>query len=421
MPPIPVIERMSMSNLALPQSVTLRNGVPLHIIRGGVHDVVRIDLLFRGGYKAQQQPLQALFTNRMLREGTADFSSTEISRRLDYYGAWIDMYSSQECNHITLYTLGKHIEPMLELLASMVMRPLFPHSNLATVRDSNKAFFKINSQKVDVLAQRHFERMLWGGNHPLGHIVCAEDYDAIKRGVLVDYHSKMYGSDTLNIFLSGNIDAGVEDAVARCFGEERWGGTHLGDVVLPAPSPIYGHSKVNVDSVLQSGVKVGCMVMDADDDDFLKFRFLTVLLGGYFGSRLMSNIRERNGYTYHIDAELDAYGCRNAFMISTETANEYVEPLLKEVYAEMKRLREEEVSAEELELVRNYTLGELCREYEGVLPKSEVFINVWLAGRPFEAVNEYLDVVRTIDSGEMKRLACKYLSKDAMSEIVVGL
>ena len=163
------------------------------------------------------------------------------------------------------------------------------------------------------------------------------------------------------------------------------------------------------------------MAMDALHPDFYRFRFLTVILGGYFGSRLMSNIRERNGYTYHIEAEIDAYGTRNAFMISTETDNEYVEPLLLEVDKDFRRLRDENISDDELELVRNYTLGELCREYEGVLPKAEVFISQWLAGQPFEAVNDYLDTVCSVTAPELRSLAREYLRPEAMSQIIVGV
>lgn len=417
----PVINPTTISNLQLPQNMVLGNGVPLYVIEGGTQDVVRIDLLFRGGYSVQEKPLQALFTNRMLREGAAGYSSTEISRRLDYYGAWIDMYSSQNCNHITLYTLGKHAVPLLQMLSSMVKSPLFPKRNLDVVRNSNKAFFKTNSRKVDVVAQRHFERMLWGEKHPLGHIVCERDYDAITRENIIDYHSKIYGNGSLSIFLSGKINDNLLSTVEECFGSGKWGSESVAPIVeIAAPEPIYGRHKVHLDDVMQSGIKLGFMAMDAGDRDFHAFRFLTVLLGGYFGSRLMSNIREKNGYTYHIEAELDAYGSKNAFMISTETGNEYVEPLLKEVYSEISRLRNEVVSREELELVRNYTLGQLCREYEGVFQKSELFINVWLSGQPFDEVNKYLDIIRSVEPETLKMLACKYLSQDIMSEVIVG-
>ncbi len=403
----------------MPHKAVLSNGVPVYIIKGGTQDVLRIDLLVRGGYSIQERPLQALFTNRMLREGTSDYKAEEISRLLDYYGAWIEMYSLQECNRITLYTLGRYLEPMLDMLESMVKRPLFPSENLETIRANNKAFYHINSRKVDVVAQRHFEKAIWGENHPLGHIVCAEDYDAITEELLRKYHSLYYGSQSMAFFISGNVDDKCVAAIEKRFGD-IWGSNENIDFAVAPPVSVPGASKVKIDGVLQSGIRVGRMVMDTSHPDFHRFRFLTVILGGYFGSRLMSNIRERNGYTYHIEAEIDAYGSRNAFMISTETDNEYVEPLLAEVDKELKRLRDEYVPKEELELVRNYTLGELCREYEGVLPKAEVFISLWLSGQPFEAVNDYLDTVCSVSQTELRSLAQEYLSPEQMSQIVVG-
>lgn len=420
-PSPPVIKPLSVDNLALPDKLTMPNGIPLYMMDSGVGDVLRIDILMRGGYAVQQLPLQAMFTNRMIREGTKDFNGKKIVGMLDYYGAWIDMYSSQNCNHITLYTLNKHLLPLLGLLESMLKRPLFPQSNLDIVRSSNKAFFVTNNRKVDVVAQRHFENALWGDNHKLGHIVCAEDYDAITREALSQYYSGNYGSDNMTIFLSGRIEDKVIASVEMMLGTDRWGGDMSPHPSVLPPVSLPGRRNIHIDGSLQSGIKVGCMLMDADDSDFQDFRFLTVLLGGYFGSRLMSSIREEHGYTYHIEAELDAYGKRNAFMISTETANEYVAPLFKVLYSELERLRNEPVSQSELELVRNYTIGELCREYEGISQKAEVFINVWLSGQPFESVNRYLETIRTITPYRIQELACKYLDPEKMIEVVAGL
>ena len=403
----------------MPQKQVLSNGLPIYVIKGGTQDVLRIDLLMRGGYGVQQYPLQALFTNRMLREGTADYSAEEISRMLDYYGAWIEMYSLQDCNRITLYTLGRHLEPMLDMLESMVKRPLFPQKNIETIRANNKAFYHINSRKVDVVAQRYFEQSLWGKEHPLGHIVSADDYDVITYDLLRQYHTAYYGSSTMAMFLSGNVDDKSVAEVEKRFAQD-WGCGNVVSKKIAPPVPEAGYKKIALEGVLQSGVRVGRMVMDTSHPDFHRFRFLTVILGGYFGSRLMSNIRERNGYTYHIEAEIDAYGARNAFMISTEADNEYINPLLSEIDKELAILRNEYISKEELELVRNYTFGELCREYEGVLPKAEVFISMWLSGQPFEAINEYLDIVSTVTAEELRSLAREYLLPETMSQIVVG-
>ena len=412
---------MQLEHLTLPRTVTMPNGVPLYLLDGADKGVVRLDLLFKGGYAVQNKPLLAMFTNRMLREGAGNLAAAEISQKLDYYGAWIDMYSSQNCNHITLYTMSKHLVPLLQLLEDMVKRPLFPQENLDTVKSNNKAYFNINSRKVDIVSQRHFENSLWGEGHPLGHVVEAADHDAITRDDVLEYYKNYYGSRNCSMFISGSVNDAMLAALRKSFGEEVWGcekeATAVG-VMPPCPRP--GRTHCQLDGTMQSGVKMGFWAMDASHPDFNKFRFLCVLLGGYFGSRLMSNIREENGYTYHIAAELDAYGSRNAFMISSETANEYTEPLIKEVYCELDRLVKQPIDVAEIELVRNYIMGELCREYEGQSAKSEVFINVWLSGVDFAAVNRYLDDIKNVTPAELHRLAREYFKKENMIEMVVG-
>ena len=412
---------MTLGHLALPQKRVMPNGVNLYCIPGDGKGSVRLDILFDGGYGVQTKPLQAMFTNRMLREGCDGLTANDISYRLDFYGAWIDMYSSQNCNHLTLFSLVKHFCPLLELLEKVVKTPLFPEENLDTVKKNNKSYFMVNSHKVDVLSQRHFEHSLWGAEHPLGHIVVPGDYDAMTREDILQYYNAVYGSANCTIFIGGSVDERMISAIEELFGCENWGAQKLStSFEVSAPVPIYGRKNVRVEGALQSSVKIGFMAMDSGDDDFFKFRFLTVLLGGYFGSRLMSNIRERNGYTYHIAAEVDAYGRRNAFMVSSETANEYVEPLIKEVYNEIGALLEKPVSDNELELVRNYIMGELCREYEGVSAKSEVFINTWLSGESFDSVNQYIKAVSSITSEELLNIAQKYLAREKLIEIVVG-
>ncbi len=412
---------MSIEALALPRRVVMPNGVPLYLLDSVDKGVVRFDLLFKGGYAVQHKPLQAMFTNRMLREGAGTLTAAEISRRLDYYGAWIDIYSSQNCNHITLYTMSKHFVPLLQVLEEMVKHPLFPQKNLDVVRSSNKSYFSVNSQKVDVVSQRYFENSLWGEEHALGHVVEASDYDAIARADILDYYNAFYGSRNCTIFIAGSVDEASLAAVADCFGNSVWGCENAcGETVVSPPCPIAGRRTIPVEGTMQSAVKMGFMAMESTHPDFHKFRFLCVLLGGYFGSRLMSNIREENGYTYQIMAETDAYGKRNAFMISSETATEYVEPLIKEVYSELGRLVAEPVSEAEICLVRNYIMGELCREYEGQSAKSEVFINAWLSGVGFESVNRYIEEINSVTAADMQRLAREYFKKENMIEVVVG-
>lgn len=125
---------------------------------------------------------------------------------------------------------------------------------------------------------------------------------------------------------------------------------------------------------------MGCTTITRQNPDYLKLRVLMTLFGGYFGSRLMSNIREEKGYTYGISAGIMFYPDSGLLGISTETDNEYVEPLIQEVYNEIDKLHREPVPMEELTMVRNYMLGEMCRSYESPFSLADAWILLLLRG-----------------------------------------
>lgn len=126
----PEIRQLDDFSIVCPERRMMRNGMPLFTIEAGSEDVVRFDLVIKSGQLQQEQPLQAVFTNRMLREGTRNFSSAEIAETLDYYGAWLDLSVSVDCSYVTLYSLSRYFSKTLEVVASMVMESVFPEKNL---------------------------------------------------------------------------------------------------------------------------------------------------------------------------------------------------------------------------------------------------------------------------------------------------
>ena len=158
-----------------PECRVMKNGIPLYILNAGDNEVVRIDLLIEGGRWQQNQRLQALFTNRMLREGTRRYSAAAIAEKLDYYGAWLELSSSSEYAYITLYSLNKYLPETLDIFESIVKEPLFPEKELGVIIDSNIQQFLVNGSKVDFLAHRTLINAVYGDTHPCGQLVQKED------------------------------------------------------------------------------------------------------------------------------------------------------------------------------------------------------------------------------------------------------
>lgn len=418
----PPICPLSDIHVTYPESQRLKNGIPLHVIRAGMEDVVRFDLLIGAGQWNQTQALQAMFTNRMLREGTSSLTSQQIAEKLDYYGAMMELSSSVNCGFITLYSLNKYFPQTIELVADMLMNPTFPEKEMEVVVEVNKQRFLINSTRVEMMGRKRLNRALFGEAHPLGRYAEVEDYDRLSPEVLKSFYHQHYHSGNCSIYLSGKITPEIIQSVERALGDAPWGEVSQASSFQPiTPQPEVGKRFfVEKEDALQSSIKLGGFVMDRLHPDFLKVRVMVTLLGGYFGSRLMSNIREDKGYTYGIGAGIVTYPGVSVLAISTEAANEYAEAVITEVYKEMDRLCNDRVPQTELDMVKNYMLGDWCRSYEGPFSLSDAWIYVETGGLDKEFFVRSIDAIQSITCEEVQALAQKYLCKENLIEVIAG-
>lgn len=418
----PGIKELENFNILPPVRTILPNGIPLTLINAGTQEVVRIDILFGGGRWQQLHKLQALFANRMLREGTRKHTAAQIAEKLDYYGAWLELSSSADHAYVTLYSLNKYINQTIEVLESMIKEPTFPAKELSTVIDANIQQFQVNSTKVDFLAHRALQAALYGSNHPAGQCVEESDYRNIQPEMLREFYDTYYQSENCSIFLSGK----VTDAVVRCI-EAAFGTTPFGCSQQQLIKPDYSFQAVPAKRIfierpdaMQSSVKIGATTLTRQDPDYLKVRVLMTLFGGYFGSRLMSNIREDKGYTYGISAGILSNPDSGMLVINAETDNEYVHPLIAEVYHEIDRLHTDLVSDTELLTVRNYMLGEMCRNYESPFSLSDAWMFILTAELDDTYFARSLKAVKEVTPEEIRELARRYFCKETLKEVIAG-
>ena len=319
------------------------------------------------------------------------------------------------------FAMNKYLAKTLEVVESMVKEPLFPEKELHTILDTNIQQYLVNTSKVDFLAHRGLLQTLYGAQHPCGQIVVEEDYHAITPEVLRSFYDRHYHSGNCSIFLSGKV---TEDTIRRVTDTF---GTPFGQYQQKAIKPEFSFNAVaekrifiEREDALQSAVKLGCTTITRQNPDFLKLRVLMTLFGGYFGSRLMSNIREEKGYTYGISAGIMFYPDSGLLGISTETDNEYVEPLIQEVYHEIDKLHQELVPMEELTMVRNYMLGEMCRSYESAFSLSDAWIFIATSGLDDLYFSRSLQAVNEVTPQEIQELAQRYLCKETLKEVIAG-
>ena len=418
----PLLRPLEAFEILRPERLEMKNGMQLNVIRAGSQEVVRLDLLIGGGQWHQTQALQALFTNRMLREGTPTMTSAQIAEKLDYYGAWLDLSSSVNCGFVTLYSLNKYFPRTLAIIADMLMNPSFPEKELEVVLETNRQQFLVNSSRVEVIARKHFNRSLFGEEHPFGRFAVESDYGRITPEVLREFYRKYYHSGNCTVYVSGK----VTPEIIRCI-EEHLGNAPWGEIKKVQPLELIEprqttekHVFVEKADALQSSLKMGCFMMDRVHPDFLKARVMVTLFGGYFGSRLMSNIREDKGYTYGIGAGIVNCPGSGVLAITTEADNQYIDSIITEVYREMDKMCNDLAPQEELEMVRNYMLGDFCRSYEGPFSLSEAWIYTKTADLDDDFFVRQVDSIRSITAEEIRTLAQRYLCKENLIEVVAG-
>lgn len=418
----PLLRPLEAFEILRPERLEMKNGMQLNVIRAGSQEVVRLDLLIGGGQWHQTQALQALFTNRMLREGTPTMTSAQIAEKLDYYGAWLDLSSSVNCGFVTLYSLNKYFPRTLAIIADMLMNPSFPEKELEVVLETNRQQFLVNSSRVEVIARKHFNRSLFGEEHPFGRFAVESDYGRITPEVLREFYRKYYHSGNCTVYVSGK----VTPEIIRCI-EEHLGNAPWGEIKEVQPLELIEprqttekHVFVEKADALQSSLKMGCFMMDRVHPDFLKARVMVTLFGGYFGSRLMSNIREDKGYTYGIGAGIVNCPGSGVLAITTEADNQYIDSIITEVYREMDKMCNDLAPQEELEMVRNYMLGDFCRSYEGPFSLSEAWIYTKTADLDDDFFVRQVDSIRSITAEEIRTLAQRYLCKENLIEVVAG-
>lgn len=416
----PKVNPIEQVDIIKAQKHVLSNGIPVYYINAGSQDVVKIDFIFEAGTWFQPRNLVASISNSMLEEGSVNYTAAEIAERFDFYGAYLQLMVDQSYGYVNIISLGKHLAAILDITENIIKHPVFPDYELEVMIDKNKQKFLLENEKVKTLCQKKFTQVLFGTAHPYAIKNKLKDFDVIDREVLIEFYKNYYHSGNCRIILAGKVDDKVLQMLEDRFGGNDWlGEMHkkLEFTINPSPHKYHFVEKANG---MQSAIRVGKPWVDKSHPDFHGLSVLVTILGGYFGSRLMANIREEKGYTYGIGSFVLPLKYTSYLIISTEVGNEYVEPTLKEITNELLTLQNELVSVDELETVKSYLMGEFLRDFDGLFALSGSFKAINDFGLDYAFYENYLNTLRTISAEEIMRLAQQYLDPDDFYTVVAG-
>jgi zinc protease len=396
----------------------LTNGVEVYTIDAGAEEVMSLEWVYYAGNSFEDKNIVSAATNFMLKNGTSTKNAFQINEHFEYYGSYLNRGSYHETAVISLHSLSKHVPSLLPVVREMLTDSIFPEEELAIYKQNMQQRLAVNLRKCDFVAHRLIDAYIYGEHHPYGRYSSFNDYQSLTREDLVTFYERYYRKGKFVMFVAGRLPDNLEDLLNEHFGDLPSAALDIPKLTIE-PAAEKKFRVVNDPDGVQGAIRIARPFPNRHHPDFLKVQVLNSLLGGFFGSRLMSNIREDKGYTYGIHSYLQNQVQQSAWMISTEAGRDVCEATVKEVYSEMADLRDELVDEEELLLVRNYMMGSILGDLDGPFQIMSRWKNIILNDLDESYFYNSIQTIKTITAEEIKDLANKYLKPEDFYELVV--
>ncbi|MEN0005426.1 MAG: pitrilysin family protein [Bacteroidota bacterium] len=410
----------AIKNLRLPPISTdqLSNGVPVYSINMGTQDVVKIEIIFKAGRPFEEKRLVARATNSLIKEGSAKYPANVLAEELDFYGCTLSTPFSLDTSTVAVYCMNKHLPKVMPIIGEVLQGPAFSQRALDAYIRRSAQQLKIDLAKSDVLAYRQVTEHIFGESHPYGYNSFEDTYGALERADLQQHYERAYRSNNCQVVMSGKISSMHLELLDQCLGHFQEGAVPM--QALPIPKETPRKIKMEHPNAVQSAIRIGRRLFNRHHPDYLPMYVLNTILGGYFSSRLMTNIREDKGYTYNVYSSLDGMLFDGYFFIGTETSNDLATAAKAEIYKEIRRLQEELVGKEELEMVRNYLIGTFLTMLDGPFNVAETVKTIMLEDLAISFFDDLIRTVQEIQPERIQQLAQQYLKEEELWEVVVG-
>lgn len=416
----PKIHPVSTIPLQRPEIHQLSNGAEVYDLRLGNQDIIKIEWLFDAGRWFETKPLVARLTAQQLKTAIVGYSADQLADFFDFYGAKIKFYDDFDNVCIRLYCLTKHLSTLLPVVYELLLCPLFDEKELSQFCSRNIQTLKLELQKNDVLAYRAFTELLFGEKHPYGYNSIPDFYDNINRDDLLEHHKRCYNAHGCKVIVSGKTTDAILNLIQQYTLNIPKGNE---EIMLNIPSfpesvPQIFQQQAGKTST-QASIRIGCRLFDKNHPDYHAFYFVNTLLGGYFGARLMQNLREDKGYTYSIYASMETMRHGGYFYIYTDVNTDVKDAALAEIYHELERLQHEPVPVEEMNMLKNYSLGMFLNAVDGVFNVSTVIRELVEENISFDFFEQMVEKTNNITAEEVMEIAKKYFKREDLCEVLV--
>lgn len=411
----PEVKQIDKIDFVKPQIFDISKDVKLFFMKEVPNETARLDLYFDAGTVNGDAGI-ASFVNGMLLSGTDEKTSTQINNEIDELGGFFESGVSNENAVITMYSLRENVLPILKVMTNAIQNLVFHQHEVEELVNDRRQKFKTSMEKVSFLAQRAFQQRLFSESI-YGRVTNESDFDTISTDSLKSFFKKNYLNGLTKVVVVGDLTQDEIDEIIDLIGS--WASNSTTEFEKNIKN-LKGYAHLVKDGAVQTAIRVGRMLFNKTHEDYNDFLILNTIFGDYFGSRLMSNIREDKGYTYGIGtmvAELHNVGY---FIIATEVGKDVKDATLAEIQNEITRIQTELVGEEELNLVKNYLMGQLLKSADGPYSMTDLYMSVEPYGLDLDFYNTSIDSLNNITPERIQELAVKYLNWNDMTVVSAG-
>lgn len=398
----------------------LPNGITLHIVEGGDSNLCRLGILLPGGIMEQPAPGIFRAAASLLPEGSAENPGKMMSENLERKGAWTGTSVTTHHTLINIYCLDYVFNDILPLARQMAFTPGFdPDLSARTLRQISSQT-QLDRHKVMANASHALKQRLYGTDSPMAAWIDPEEILKVTPEILRGAHGSRLDLSKTHLYLAGSVKTEMASALKAEFG------TISSDVSFDF-NPVTmsgekgGEIFTDVDGAVQNAIIASIPCPGRLDPDFYNIRFATMALGGYFGSRLMKNIREDKGLTYGIDAQLYAHPEKSFMQISSQTDCRNTESLIAEILIEIERMKDPATfTPDEMERLTKFVLSSLSAVLDTPFQRMDYLQTREISQTPVDYFARQEQAIRQITPDILASTARKYLHPSGLTISVAG-
>ncbi|QQR97215.1 MAG: insulinase family protein [Sphingobacteriales bacterium] len=419
---IPTIHNIQKIDFKLPEKITLKNNIPVFIFLDDKQNILKLDIVFNAGRWVENKQLTADAVAALCKSSTSNLSAYQLNEKIDFYGATIKASTGYNTFTVSLACLSQFLIPCLDLIMTCLNDIQFPEHELSLFQKNAKAKLAVNLEKSDFLADTLFKESVFGKQHPYGYTANNESIEAINQSGIIQYYNNFVVPNNCSVFIAGDVQTEALQYIEENLG--NWVKNSALKITINSHIPIVENPpkniRINKENSTQASIILGKRMFNKHNEDYGAFMLLNTIFGGYFGSRLMNNIREDKGLTYGIYSALQPLKFDGFWAIYTDTNLEKLDICMQEIKSEINIILENLIDDDEIKLARNYLLGRFLKRTDGAFNLLETYKSYYIEEVGIEHFGTFIETIRQADAKNLQEIAQKYLTLDTMHQIIVG-